>query len=89
MTEYADLIEKARHKLAYEKEYVKWCGTPKYLHAHDGIMETAFNDGRVIVEDTSTHKETVKYPEGYGSDTWQSKLTDKFRRNKFIKIKKE
>ena len=89
MTEYTDLVEKARRKLSQEKAYKKWCNTPKYLHAHDGIIETAFNDGRVIVEDTSTHKETVKYPEGYGSDTWQSKLTDKFRRNKFIKIKKE
>jgi len=80
MTEYTDLVEKARRKLSQEKAYKKWCNTPKYLHAHNGVVEIALNDGRVIVEDTSTRKETVKYPEGYESDEWRSLLNKKFDR---------
>ena len=80
MTEYTDMVEETRRKLSQEKAYKRWCNTPKYLHAHNGVVETALNDGRVIVEDTSTHKETVKYPKGYESDEWQSLLNLKFDR---------
>jgi hypothetical protein len=43
MTEYTDVVEKYRLK----QEADAWGQTVKYLHASNGIIETAYNNGDI------------------------------------------
>lgn len=43
MTEYTDLVEKYRLKQDAEE----WGRRVKYMHASNGIIETAFNNGNI------------------------------------------
>tara|TARA_R100000458_G_C8258925_1_gene234644 strand:+ start:532 stop:795 length:264 start_codon:yes stop_codon:yes gene_type:complete len=76
MTEHTDAVEEQRHRLRYDE----WRNGVKYLHASNGKIELAFNDGRVRVEDTKTGKATMQYPEGYMSKDWMSSVLDSFRK---------
>ena len=80
MTQYKDVVERRRDEIVFEKKYKEWCNRPKYLHAHDGIIELALNDGRVIVETPSTKEKIVKYPSDFSSDERQSVLKTKFEK---------
>ena len=47
MTEYKDLVEKERARLQQEEEINKWAKGIKYIHANNGVIETAFNNGDI------------------------------------------
>ena len=47
MTEYTDEVEKQRTLMKAEK----WGKGIKYIHASNGIIETAFNNGDVHIEE--------------------------------------
>jgi hypothetical protein len=74
MTEHTDVVEEQRQRLRYDE----WRDGIKYLHACNGKIELAFNDGRVRVEDTKTGKATMQYPEGYMSKAWMSSVLGSF-----------
>ena len=47
MTEYTDLVEKERTRFQQEEAVEKWSKGIKYIHANNGIIETAFNNGDI------------------------------------------
>ena len=47
MTEYTDKVEEIRLRQDAEK----WGNTLKYLHASNGIIETAYNNGDIHYEE--------------------------------------
>ena len=47
MTEYTDLVEKERTRFQQEEAVKKWSKGIKYIHANNGIIETAFNNGDI------------------------------------------
>ena len=76
MTEYDYKVELQKERIGYEE----WQNRVKYLHINNGCIETAFNDGRVIVEDCRTGKITTRYPEGYTSNDWKSSVINSFKK---------
>lgn len=57
MTEYNDLIKKKAKQLEAEE----WGNQVKYIHACNGVMEIAYNNGIIKYEQISTGK---KWTEG-------------------------
>ena len=47
MTEYTNLVETERARLQQEEEINKWAKGIKYIHANNGVIETAFNNGDI------------------------------------------
>tara|TARA_R110000764_G_scaffold52568_4_gene114461 strand:+ start:820 stop:1074 length:255 start_codon:yes stop_codon:yes gene_type:complete len=76
MTEYDYKVELQRERIGYDE----WRNGVKYLHVNNGCIETAFNDGRVMVEDCRTGKITNKYPEGYMGNNWKSSIINSFKK---------
>ena len=48
MTEYTDMVEKAR----LEQEAEKWSKKVKYIHVNNGVIETAYNNGDIHYQET-------------------------------------
>jgi hypothetical protein len=57
MTQYDDLIAKKKEELAAEA----WGKKVKYIHASNGVMEVAYNNGLIEFERTATGE---KWTEG-------------------------
>ena len=57
MTQYDELIAKKKEELAAEA----WGKQVKYIHASNGVMEVAYNNGLKEFEETATGK---KWTEG-------------------------
>ena len=57
MTQYEDRVQKQKDKLAAEA----WGNKVKYMHAYDGILEVAYNNGIKEFERTATGE---KWTEG-------------------------
>ena len=71
MTEFTDKVEKQR--LLHDVE--EWSKGIKYVHAHDGVVETKFNNGDIEYKDTAT-----------GKITWQRQRVTKDKLiNRFFK----
>ena len=71
MTQYRDEVEKHKQLMAAEK----WGKRVKYMHASDGIIEIAFNNGEKHFEETKTGKKLKT-----GIDISKESLIDKFNR---------
>tara|TARA_Y100001963_G_C6480574_1_gene308781 strand:- start:245 stop:496 length:252 start_codon:yes stop_codon:yes gene_type:complete len=76
MTQYTDRVEKQRTKQAAEK----WGKRVKYIHANNGVIETAFNNGDIKYE---TRQKTGKYKTHWHRENkeslirrWQVALVD-------------
>jgi hypothetical protein len=60
MTQYDDRVEAQRQKTEAEE----WGKGMKYIHANDGVIETAFNNGdikyetRIVMGEKTTYKIT-------------------------------
>ena len=48
MTEYTDIVEQARLK----QEAEEWAKEVKYIHANNGVIETAYNNGDIHYRET-------------------------------------
>ena len=48
MTEYTDIVEKAR----IQQETEEWAKGVKYIHCNNGVIETKFNNGDVHYQET-------------------------------------
>ena len=57
MTQYEDRVEKQKDRLAAEA----WGNKGKYMHAYDGVLEIAYNNGLKEFERTATGE---KWTEG-------------------------
>ena len=57
MTQYEDRVEKQKDRLAAEA----WGNKVKYMHAYDGVLENAYNNGLKEFERTATGE---KWTEG-------------------------
>jgi hypothetical protein len=57
MTQYSDLVEDQRTLNDAEE----WGGNIKYIHANDGITETAYNNGDKQYIDSETGKQWTVY----------------------------
>ncbi len=57
MTQYEDRVQKQKDKLAAEA----WGNQVKYIHAHNGVLEVAYNNGLKEFERTATGE---KWTEG-------------------------
>ena len=62
MTQYSDKVKKHKEKMEAEE----WGKQVKYLHAHNGILEVAYNNGEKHFEETATGK---KWTEGVADST--------------------
>ena len=62
MTQYSDKVKKHKEKMEAEE----WGKRVKYLHASNGILEVAYNNGEVHFEETATGK---KWTEGVADST--------------------
>ena len=76
MTEYDYKVELQRERIGYDE----WRNGVKYLHVNNGCIETAYNDGRVRVEDCLTGKITNKYPKDYMGSDWKSSVINSFKK---------
>ena len=52
MTEYTEMIEKAR----LEEEVKKWADQIKYIHMNNGVTETKYNNGDIQYVNNKTGK---------------------------------
>jgi len=48
MTEYSDMVEKARISMAVDE----WAKGVKYIHCNKGVIETKFNNGDIHYQET-------------------------------------
>ena len=48
MTEYSDMVEKARISMEAEE----WAEGVKYIHLNNGLIETKFNNGDIRYQET-------------------------------------
>ena len=48
MTEYSDMVEKARISMEAEE----WAEGVKYIHLNNGLIETKFNNGDIHYQET-------------------------------------
>ena len=62
MTQYKEQVEKYKEKMEAEE----WGRQIKYIHAHNGIFEVAYNNGEKHFEETATGK---KWKEGVKGST--------------------
>lgn len=65
MTQYTDRVEKERNKQAAEQ----WGKGVRYIHANNGVIETAFNNGDIKYE---TRQKSGKFKTRWHKE----KLTD-------------
>ena len=76
MTQYSERVRKISEKMAAEE----WGKRVKYIHASNGIIETAFNNGDVqYVENKPGGKTTWKRnktPKKTLIDNWGRAMTD-------------
>ena len=56
MTQYSDKVKKHKEKMEAEE----WGKRVKYLHASNGILEVAYNNGEVHFEETATGKKWIE-----------------------------
>jgi len=56
MTQYKEEVEKYKAKMEAEE----WGKRVKYLHASNGILEVAYNNGEIHFEETATGKKWIK-----------------------------
>ena len=78
MKQYSDKVEEVRLKQQAED----WGKGIKYIHANNGIIETAYQNGNVHYEDTKTGRKWTVY-----SNHSQGTLVEKFR--KWLSDRKE
>ena len=78
MTQYSDKVEEVRLR----QEAEDWGKGIKYIHANNGIIETAYQNGNVHYEDTKTGRKWTVY-----SNHSQGTLVEKFR--KWLSDRKE
>ena len=71
MTQYSDKVEEVRLKQQAED----WGKGIKYIHANNGIIETAYQNGNVHYEDTKTGRKWTVY-----SNHSQGTIVEKFRK---------
>ena len=71
MTQYSDEVQKVR----IQQEAENWGKEVKYIHANNGIIETAYQNGNVHYEDTKTGKKWTVY-----SNQSQGTLVERFLR---------
>ena len=73
MTQYDEIVEKQKHVLAHEE----WASQVKQLYAHDGMIETWYNNGDIHYEENK--------PNGR---KWivRSKLTNSELENEFNRL---
>ena len=57
MTQYSDKVEEVRLR----QEAEDWGKGIKYIHANNGIIETAYQNGNVHYEDTKTKRGWTVY----------------------------
>ena len=57
MTQFSDKVRRHKEKMDAEE----WGKRVKYLHASNGVLEVAFNNGEIHYEETATGK---KWKEG-------------------------
>ena len=76
MTQYDRIVDRQRRLLAAEK----WAKTVYQLYAHDGVIETQYNNGDVYYEQTENHPEGPKKYWIRGNMT-EDKLLSKFGRH--------
>jgi hypothetical protein len=56
MTQYSEKVENYRQEL----QAVDWGKEVKYLHAHRGIFEIAYNNGEIHFEETKTGRKWIE-----------------------------
>ena len=56
MTQYKEQVEEYKAKMEAEE----WGKRVKYLHASNGILEVAYNNGEVHFEETATGKKWIE-----------------------------
>ena len=56
MTQYSDKVKKHKEKMEAEE----WGKRVKYLHASNGILEVAYNNGEIHFEETATGKKWIE-----------------------------
>ena len=71
MTEFAEKVENRRILMEAEE----WGSGVKHIHANNGIIETAYQNGNVHYEDTKTGKKWTVY-----SNQSQGTLVERFLR---------
>tara|TARA_Y100000310_G_scaffold242370_1_gene246523 strand:+ start:88 stop:339 length:252 start_codon:yes stop_codon:yes gene_type:complete len=71
MTEFTDRVEKQRILMEAEE----WGSGVKHIHANNGIIETAYQNGNVHYEDTKTGRKWTVY-----SNHSQGTIVEKFRK---------
>ena len=59
MTQYSDEVQKVRIQQAAEE----WGEGVKYIHANEGIIETAFNNGNIHFKDSKNGRGWTVYPQ--------------------------
>jgi hypothetical protein len=59
MTQYSDIVEEARIK----GDADEWGKGVKYIHANNGIIETAFNNGNIHFKDNKNGRGWTVYPQ--------------------------
>mgnify|MGYP003633932032 FL=1 len=74
MTQYTELIQTIKK----QRDFEEWAATAKYIHAHDGAVEIAYNDGRILREKDGK-KEWI-FPENYKKEEWREQLLTRWRR---------
>ena len=72
MTEYTDKVEEVRLKQKAEK----WGRQVKYLHASNGMIETAFNNGDIHYKETKPKGRSWTIYANHSQGT----IVEKFRR---------
>ena len=71
MTQYKEEVEKYKAKMEAEE----WGKRVKYLHASNGVLEVAYNNGEIHFEETATGKKWKT-----GIDYTEETLIEKFHR---------
>ena len=56
MTQYKEEVEKYKAKMEAEE----WGKRVKYIHASNGVLEVAYNNGEIHVEETATGKKWIE-----------------------------
>ena len=69
MTQYSDKVKKHKEKMEAEE----WGKQVRYLHASNGVLEIAYNNGERHFEETATGR---KWTEGVAASS--KTLMDKF-----------
>ena len=74
MTEYTDIVEKAR----IQQETEEWAKGAKYIHCNNGVIETKFNNGDVHYQETKDKGKSWTVSKNLSED----KLTLRYLKNR-------